>query len=139
MVVMTSVKISALPSVALTDRLRVSECSAVYFILDADNRTLYVGSTAHLKTRLGCHRVVKGSPENGAVRVAWMLCDWRLGMKYEADLIFALQPPLNVRGKRWKLALDIPPNSGGIYDSPDWVWKALGMDVPRPPAPPASD
>ncbi len=126
------IEISALPSLALVDRLAVRECSAVYFILDDDGMPLYIGSTAHLKTRLGCHRVVKGSPENGAIRVAWWECDWRLGLKVEADLIFDLQPPLNVRGKRWKIPLQIPPNTGGLYDSPSWVWEILNGKPPTP-------
>lgn len=129
-----NIDIKALPSVDLADRLSVGECSAVYFILSADWEPLYIGTTTHLKTRLGCHRVVRGSPDNGAVRVAWWECDWRIGMKVEADLIFDLQPPLNVRGKRWKLPVQIPPNSGGIYDSPLWVFEALGMDDARPAA-----
>ena len=108
---MMDIDIASLPSVALEDRLRI-ECpggEAVYFILDIDGNPLYIGATVHLKDRLGCHRVVRGSPENGAVRVAWFACDWRTAHRIEADLIYGMKPPLNVRGKQWRLALRNSP------------------------------
>lgn len=97
------IDIPALPSVDLVDRLTLKECEAVYFILDANGDPLYIGSTVYLKSRLGCHRIVKGSPENGAVSVAWFACDWATANEIEHDLIFKLKPPLNVRGKHCKL------------------------------------
>jgi hypothetical protein len=99
------VDIAALPSLDLVDRLKVPGGDVVYFILDSDGQPLYIGRTMGLYTRLGCHSVVRGSPGNGAVRVAWLACsDWREADEIESALIFSLKPPLNARGKRWKLA-----------------------------------
>jgi excinuclease UvrABC nuclease subunit len=122
---MSDIDIATLPSVALVDRLSAPECEAVYFLLNVEGRPLYIGSTGYLKSRLGCHRVVKASPENGVVAVAWMACDWVSGLSVEADLIWELQPPLNVRGKRTKLH---PENY--------WFVRAA-LNMPPGPTPPA--
>lgn len=129
-----NIDITTLPSIAIADRLTLRESGAVYFLLDAAGVPLYIGTTSFLKTRLGCHRVVRESPENGAVRVAWFYCDWRLGLVLEADLIFSMQPPLNVRGKRYRMTPQIPPNTGGIWDSPPEVWDEIrtALDMPPP-------
>jgi hypothetical protein len=98
--------VAALPSLPLEDRLSLI-CpggEAVYFILNAQDEILYIGATVHMHDRLGCHRVVRESPGNGAVRVAWFACNWRTAHEIEREMIYRWKPPLNVRGKRWKLA-----------------------------------
>lgn len=98
----------------------------VYFVLDADGRVLYIGSTWGLHSRWRGHNKQSQCEEAGAVRIAWFNCPWREAEIIEADLIFEMQPVLNVRGKRNRLQ----PGKRQLSE----VRTALDMD--QPPAPP---
>jgi hypothetical protein len=94
-----AIDIAALPSVAFADRLRLPECEAIYFVLNAEGQPLYIGSSIFLKTRWSSHRILKDGPPAGAVRIAWFRCEWREALRLEADLILRLDPVLNVIGR----------------------------------------
>jgi hypothetical protein len=70
-----SIPLLTLPSVPFTERRRLPQCAAIYFVLNAHGTVLYVGQSINLALRWAAHhRAVKLS-EHQATRIAWLVMD----------------------------------------------------------------
>lgn len=95
-----AIELTQLPSVLLTQRHQLPECSAIYFAMDATDRVLYIGQAVNLYVRWqgkGHHRLPqllrlhKKSP----VRLAWLDCGATLLTSMETYYIALYDPLLN--------------------------------------------
>jgi len=90
----------SLPSLLISDRLKLPEDSVIYFVWTVE-RLLYIGKTARLKQRINSHhRLVQFLSAGDDVRVSWFCASKENLEAYETSLIESLDPELN--------GLDIP-------------------------------
>jgi excinuclease UvrABC nuclease subunit len=101
------IDIASLPSIPFGSPPDMPGGEGVYFVIGAEDRVIYIGSSWMLKSRWQRHNKQAQCVEAGAIRIAWFNCDWRQAEDIEAEMIFALKPRLNVRGKRTQL---VPSN-----------------------------
>jgi hypothetical protein len=93
-----TVNLLDLPSVALTDRATLPNCSAIYFALSPDNTVLYIGKARNLafRWRGKTHHRYFELAGMGNVRIAWLIVsDPMLLNGVEAACIAYFRPPLN--------------------------------------------
>lgn len=64
----------SLPSVVLSDRDRLPQNSAIYFVL-AEDEVVYVGKACNLVVRWHKHHKLRQLESLEDVRIAWMICD----------------------------------------------------------------
>ncbi|WP_250124936.1 GIY-YIG nuclease family protein [Chroococcidiopsis sp. CCMEE 29] len=92
--------LSKLPSVSLSQKNSLPECSAIYFAVDSKNRVLYVGKATNLLARWkNHHRQEQLSRINrrNKIKIAWLSCSNQLDVltNTEAYFINFYQPLLN--------------------------------------------
>lgn len=95
-------ELSRLPSVPLAQRIHLPQCSGIYFVLDANDRVLYIGQATNLLTRWqgqGHHRIEQLARLNkkSPVRIAWLDCSAgsNLLTAMETHYIASYNPLLN--------------------------------------------
>lgn len=91
-----------LPSISLAQRSNLPECPAVYFVLDAEARVLYIGQAINLLSRWqgqGHHRIDQLTRLNkkSPVRIVWLDCSAHPSLltAMETHYIASYNPLLN--------------------------------------------
>ncbi len=92
--------LSKLPSVSLSQKNSLPECSAIYFAVDSKNRVLYVGKATNLLARWkNHHRQEQLSRINrrNKIKIAWLSCSSQLDILTNIETYFInfYQPLLN--------------------------------------------
>jgi hypothetical protein len=90
--------IETLPDIPITQRLKLPECHAVYFVLDNDHRVHYIGATINLRQRWQNHKKLKLLSNPNEYRIAWLEVHPDYIRATEDQLISGLCPPLNGYG-----------------------------------------
>lgn len=113
----------ALPSVAWEDRKTLPKMMALYFVLDASDKVLYIGQTADVSIRLRYHHHAQRFLDLSVSRIAYFaMTDLDLLNAYEVALIAHFRPPLNTR-------LRMPYTRSLTPKGPPW--KALSLKLPQ--------
>lgn len=104
---MTSIDISKLPALLLSERHRLPRCSAVYFVFLDFNELLYIGKAVNLRLRWKNHHRLKELNSIKNVLIAWLEVDvFDLG-NFEYSFIEEFKPKLNdTPVPKSKLSLD---------------------------------
>jgi hypothetical protein len=87
-----------LPSVPLAERKHLPDCAAIYFVIDANNRVLYVGKAKKLLVRWKNHHRIHKLEEidrECSVRIAWQAWNEEDLDEAERSSIKRYQPLLN--------------------------------------------
>jgi Arc-like DNA binding dprotein len=101
-----TVDVSLLPSVAFRDRGKLSNQSALYFVVDANTQSvIYVGQTISLMRRWMDHHLLKTLKSYANVRICWLALDALLLSTSEDLAITHWRPPLN---RQWKECARMP-------------------------------
>lgn len=98
MFMISNFNIGELPYVTLSERQQLPDCAAVYFVIDVNDRILYVGQAKNLLARWkNHHRLYKLEQLNqeSPVRLAWQVCNEEDLSEIEKRLITEYQPLLN--------------------------------------------
>jgi GIY-YIG catalytic domain len=121
-----SLDIMALPSVALADYRQLPDTTALYFIVNAIGKLLYIGQSIELKTRWRTHHRLARYQQLEGIRIAWLDLSDRCPVTYrdgrkkylvalERSCIAYFRPPDN-RGQGLRyLRIEIP------IDLADWL------------------
>lgn len=94
-----------LPSLALRERARLPNIPAIYFVLDSQQRVLYIGRSKALCVRWLCHGKLDVLSAHEDVHIAWLAGDAIEALPaIERLCIEYFQPPYNVNNlTRYKL------------------------------------
>ena len=85
-----------LPSVALLEKHKLPQLSAIYFAIAENGEILYIGRSVNLASRWNGHHRYLGLKEIGNVRIAWLSCeDESLLPQIEEAMIQHFLPCLN--------------------------------------------
>ncbi|MEA5517856.1 GIY-YIG nuclease family protein [Limnoraphis robusta] len=94
------IDLSSLPSLPFLNKDLLPHCSAIYFLLDSQNRVLYIGQATNLCARWKDHHrfeQLQKLNRKSNIRIAWLVCenDKELLDKTERYFIDLYQPLLN--------------------------------------------
>ncbi len=86
-----------LPSLPLRENRNLPECPAVYFVLDSENKILYIGKASNLAQRWSSHHRWSQLVQMGdGIRITWLECsELALLPEIESALIKHFSPTLN--------------------------------------------
>ena len=92
--------LSSLPYVSLLNKYLLPHCSAIYFLLDSENRVLYIGQATNLCARWKDHHrfeQLKKLNRKSNLKIAWLVCENNKELldKTERYFIELYQPLLN--------------------------------------------
>ncbi|MGB3193254.1 MAG: GIY-YIG nuclease family protein [Limnoraphis sp.] len=95
-----AINLSSLPSLSLLNKDKLPHCSAIYFLLDCENRVLYVGKARNLCARWKDHHrfeQLKKLNRKSNIKISWLVSknDQELLDQTERYFIDLYQPLLN--------------------------------------------
>lgn len=90
-----AVDIKTLPSMPFANRRYLPDSKAVYFILGAAGKIIYIGQTTSLVRRLAAHSRLREFRKLGCDRIAWLTSDNDV-RQLESAFIAQLRPLLNI-------------------------------------------
>ena len=117
----TTIDLSALPSVPLSERSQLPFVSCVYFAIDSQNKVQYIGATINLNQRWVQHHRSSQLFKMESVRVSYLPVDTGSLLEVEKALIQWFKPSLNGSEVQFDLT-DKPKVS--VYLEPDLKEKA---------------
>ncbi len=94
------IDLSSLPSVSLLNKDILPHCSAIYFLLDSENRVLYIGQATNLCARWKAHHrfeQLKKINRKSNIRIAWLVLNNNKELLDQTERYFIelYQPLLN--------------------------------------------
>ncbi|ERT07231.1 GIY-YIG catalytic domain protein [Lyngbya aestuarii BL J] len=94
------INLSSLPSLSLLNKDQLPHCSAIYFLLDCENRVLYVGKARNLCARWKDHHrfeQLKKLNRKSNIKIAWLVCENNKELLDQTERYFIelYQPLLN--------------------------------------------
>ncbi len=93
---MTSIDISQLPSLPLSEGDNLPSCTAIYFVSLDSGELLYVGKAVNLYTRWRSHHRCKQLESLQNVYISWIEVESSVNLDdLEANFIASFQPRLN--------------------------------------------
>jgi toxin ParE1/3/4 len=128
MIDVSKIDLFSLPSLPLSERDLLPDSGAVYFVIDAENRLLYIGKAIHLRQRWKSHHRSSQFESLKQVRLAWLSFDPPLSnealYRVEQECILHFRPPVNYNSKRRRILVTQTAieDMRSIWNDMDHTW-----------------
>lgn len=91
-----NIDLSELPCAGFKDRHSFPSTPCVYFVLNTENKVLYIGKATCASNRWYTHHQQQNLETLNAVKLAWILVDNKIALTaIESAMIYYFSPPLN--------------------------------------------